>query len=31
MFSHLVQLMNNELRIEKKEKPTTNEITPSWL
>lgn len=31
MFSHLVALMNNEMHIAKKDKPTTNEIKPVWL
>jgi len=31
MFAKLVELINNELRIEKKAEPTTKTLTPSWL
>jgi len=31
MFSHLVALMNNEMHIAKKDKPTTQESVPPWL
>lgn len=31
MFAHLVELMADEMRIDKKPKPTTQETLPSWL
>lgn len=31
MFAHLVSLMGDEMRIDKKPKPTTQETLPSWL